>query len=183
MCDPHAGGSQSRRFKSSKAAVLTTGLDARKGRIYILDCWIKRAPTNEIVDEIIRQNEKWEPQVFSIEANGLQKMLKYWIDERVERDYKRDVPYVPYNPQGDKEGTERIGGLQPLYRSGQIYHGRGMLELEEEYLAYPRGTKDGLDALSQGLKQWNIGWDTTEAEALGEYERALMSMRSVVTGY
>lgn len=183
LCDPHAGGSQRKRFKSSRAAVITVGVDARKSRIFVLDCWIRRAPTNEIVDEIIRQNEHWRPEVFSVEANGLQKMLKYWIDERVERDYKMPVPYIPYVPAGDKEGELRIGGLQPLYRAGQIYHGRRMLELEEEYLAYPRGLRDGLDALAQGLALWNVGWDSVEEEALDEWERAAIRMRNVATGY
>lgn len=183
MCDPHAGGSQSRRFKSSRAAVITTGVDSRRQRVFILDCWIKRAPTNEIVDEILRQNEKWRPEVFSIEANGLQKMLKYWIDERVERDFRPSVPYDPYIPSGDKEGELRIGGLQPLYRAGQIYHGRGMMELEEEYLSYPRGLRDGLDCLAQGLKYWNIGWDSVEVEGMDEWEQALQRMRNVATGY
>lgn len=183
MCDPHAGGSKGKRFRGTRAAVITTGVDSKKGRVFILDTWIKRAPTNEIVDEILRQNEKWRPEVFSIEANGLQKMLKYWIDERVERDYRQSVPYDPYIPSGDKEGELRIGGLQPLYRAGQIYHGRGQFELEEEYLSYPRGLRDGLDALAQGLKYWNIGWDSVEQESLDDWEQAVTRMRNVVTGY
>ena len=182
LCDPHAGGSK-RKFKSTRAAVITTGVDARRQRIFILDCWIKKAPTNELVDEILRQNEKWHPEVFSIEANGLQKMLKYWIDERVERDYRQSVPYEPYMPQGDKEGEFRIGGLQPLYRAGQIYHGHGMLELEEEYLSYPRGLRDGLDCLAQGLRYWNVGWDSIAQEDMDDWEDRLKEVRNVVTGY
>lgn len=182
FCDPHAGGSQARRFKSARGAVITTGLD-HKGRIFILDCWIKRAATNEIVDEILRQNEFWMPEIFSIEANGFQRMLKFWVDERVERDFRLPVPYYPYMPKGDKDGDQRIRGLQPLYRAGHIYHGHGMFELEEEYLAWPRGRKDGLDALAQGLEHWDTGWEVVEDEVMTEYERALHEMRSVVTGY
>ena len=183
LCDPHAGGSEGRRFKSSRASVMMVGVDTAKQRIFILDCWIKRAATNEIVDEILRQNEKWHPEIFSIEANGLQKMLKHWIDERVERDYRPSVPYDPYIPTGDKDGQYRIKGLQPLYRAGQIYHGRGMLELEEEYLSYPRGLKDGLDCLAQGLKHWNVGWDSVRQDEMEEWEQQLMGMRNVATGY
>ena len=182
FCDPHAGGSQARRFKSARAAVLTTGTDA-KGRIFILDCWIRRAPTNEIVDEILRQNEKWFPELFSIEGNGFQRMLKFWIDERVERDFRIPVPYHPYLPKGDKDGEQRIRGLQPLYRAGHIFHGPGMLELEEEYLAWPRGRKDGLDALAQGLEVWDTGWDLVSDEELDRYTAAMREMRSTLTGY
>lgn len=182
FCDPHAGGSQARRFKSARGAVLTTGCDS-KGRIFILDAWIRMAKTNEIVDEVIRQNEKWEPEVFSIESNGFQRMLHFWLEERVERDFLKPIPYHLYQPKGDKDGDQRIRGLQPLYRAGHIYHGPGMFELEEEYLAWPRGRKDGLDALAQGLELWDTGWDLVSSEVVDEYTRAMSEMRSLVTGY
>lgn len=181
MCDPHAGGTN--RFKSSRAAVMTTGVDVAKGRVFILDSWIKRAPTNLIVDEILRQNDVWMPQVFSIESNGFQKMLKFWVEERVQRDLHRDVPVFEYNPQGDKDGTRRIKGLQPLFRAGNIWMQSGFLELREEINAYPRGTKDGLDCLAQGLEHWNVGFDAVSTPEYDEYERALQEMRNVATGY
>lgn len=182
MCDPHAGGSN--KFRGSRAAVITTAVDPRFPRIYILDAWIKRAPTDKIIDEIFRQQKQWEPEIFSIEANGLQKMLKYWIDERIERDpvNSPEVNYRPYMPKGDKDGERRIKGLQPLFKAGQIFMQRGFFELIEEYSAWPRGLKDGLDALSQGLELWNVDLQSTEEE-LEAYERELESMRNVATGY
>jgi predicted phage terminase large subunit-like protein len=181
MCDPHAGGGN--RFKSSRAAVLTTGVDVRTARVFLLEQWIKRAPTNEIVDEIIRQNNKWMPQVFSVESNGFQKMLKFWLEERVERDGHPDIPIFEYQPQGDKDSIRRIKGLQPLFRAGHIWMQSGFLELKEELAAYPRGLKDGLDALAQGLEHWNVGFDAVSSEEYDEYEQALQEMRSVATGY
>lgn len=182
FCDPHAGGTN--KFRGSRAAVITTGLDPRYPRIYILDAWIKRAPTNIIIDEIFRQNAKWHPETFSIEANGLQKMLKYWIDERSEREPDKygDVPYVPYIPKGGKDTEGRIKGLQPLFKAGQIFMQRGFFELIEEYESYPRGLKDGLDALSQGLHFWGVGFGTPDEE-FEAYEREIQQMRSVATGY
>lgn len=181
MCDPHAGGSN--RFKSSRAAVITTGVDVAKGRVYILDCWIKRAQTNLIVDEILRQNEAWYPEVFSIESNGFQKMLKFWVEERVGRDQRRDVPVYEYSPHGDKDGERRIKGLQPLFRSGNIWMQSGFVELKEEINAYPRGLKDGLDCLAQGLEHWNVGFDAVSTAEYDEYEQTLQAMRNVATGY
>lgn len=183
MCDPHAGGSNKRRFRGGRAAVITTGVRADLARVVIFDCWIRRAPTNVIIDEIFRQNDKWGPNVFSIEANGLQKMLKYWIDERTERDNRISVPYQAYIPKSEKDSEFRIKGLQPLFRAGQILGQRGFIELWEEYAAYPRGTMDGLDALAQGLEYWNVGWDPTPPEEVDAYEAALRRMRSTVTGY
>lgn len=182
FCDPNAGGNN--RFRGSRAAVITTAVDVRWPRIFILDAWIKRAPTNILVDEIFRQNAKWTPETFSIEGNGLQKMLKYWIDERTEREPDRysEVPYVPYIPKGGKDDEARIQGLQPLFKAGQIYGQRGFSELWEEYASYPRGLKDGLDCLAQGLGYWNVGMGTTEQE-YEAYEREMLSMRSVATGY
>lgn len=182
FCDPHAGGTN--RFRGSRAAVITTAVDPRYPRIYILDCWIKRAPTDKIVDEIFRQQGKWDPETFSIEANGLQKMLKYWIEERMERDPRGSpqINYYPFIPKGDKDGDRRIKGLQPLFKAGQIFLQRGFFEFIEEYSAWPRGTKDGLDCLSQGLELWDVDLQSTEEE-LYAYEQELQRGRSVATGY
>lgn len=182
MCDPHAGGSN--KFRGSRAAVITTAVDPRYPRIYVLDAWIKRAPTDKIVDEIFRQQGKWDSETFSIEANGLQKMLRYWLDERMERDPHNSpqINYRPYMPKGDKDGERRIKGLQPLFKAGQIFLQRGFFELIEEYSAWPRGLKDGLDALSQGLELWDVDLQSTEEE-LAAYERELERGRSVATGY
>ena len=182
FCDPHAGGTN--KFRGSRAAVITTAVDVRYPRIYILDAWIRRAPTGLIIDEIFRQNEKWGPEAFSIEANGLQKMLKYWIDERTEREPMKypQVPYRPFIPRGDKDGERRIKGLQPLFKAGQIYGQQGFTELWEEYASWPRGLKDGLDALSQGLEYWGLGLVQSDED----YERVeadVMSQRSMLTGY
>lgn len=183
FCDPHAGGREGRRFGGSRAAVLTTGVQAKSGRIYILDCWIKRAPTNLIISEIIRQNEKWLPQTFSIEANGLQKMIRPWLEERVAKENRIEVPYRPYIPKGDKDSERRIKGLQPLFRAGQIWMQEGFHELIEEYLAWPRGTKDGMDALSQGLEQWGVGFDEVTDVEIEDFEKGLRRHCSVATGY
>ena len=180
FCDPHAGGTN--KFRGSRAAVITTAIDIRYPRIYVLEAWIRRAATNLIIDEIYRQNEQWEPEIFSIEANGLQKMLKYWIDERAEREKLPEVPYRPYIPKGGKDEDGRIKGLQPLFRAGQIYMNRGFTELLEEYASWPRGLKDGIDALSQGLHYWCSG-DVVTDDEYAEYEEDMRRERSLVTGY
>lgn len=183
FCDPHAGGAKRKRFKGGRAAVITTLVQPSKERVVILDVWIKRAPTDQIIDEIFRQNYRWNPEVFSIEANGLQKMLKYWIDERIERDLLPPLPYVPYIPKGEKNSELRIKGLQPLFRAGQIWARKEFVELWEEYGAWPRGSADGMDALAQGLDYWNVGWDSTRSEELDDVEDAIRRMRNVATGY
>lgn len=182
-CDPHAGGSATKRFGGTRAAVITVGVQPRTGRVFLLDVWIKRAPTNLIISEIIRQNEKWLPEFFSIEANGLQKMIKPWLDERIAREARIDVPYRPYIPKGDKDNERRIKGLQPLFRAGQIYGQEGFHELWEEYLAWPRGRKDGLDCLAQGLTDWGVGFDDITDEDLEEFETNIRAQCSPVTGY
>lgn len=182
MCDPHAGGGQ-RKFRGTRAAVITTGVEVDTARVFILDCWIKKAKTDEIVDEILKQNERWTPQLFSIESNGFQKMLRFWVDERIRNDGLRDVPVFEYSPQGDKDSERRIKGLQPLLRAGQIWSQRGFSDLHEEIASYPRGYKDGLDCLAQGLQHWNVGFDSISTPEYDEYEQALSRMRNVVTGY
>ena len=188
MCDPHAGGRGNQRqlkFRTGRAAVLTTGVyfTAEYIRIFILDTWIRRAPTNEIVDEIYRQNEKWMPMQFSIEANGMQKMLKWWIEERAEREMLVGIPYKPFVPKGSKDDERRIRGLQPLFRAGMIYGQAGFSELWEEYTVWPRGFQDGLDALSQGLEMWPTGFDTRDDETREQERDEALASRSTLTGY
>lgn len=182
-CDPHAGGSESKRFGGTRAAVITVGVQPMTNRIFMLDCWIKRAPTNLIISEIIRQNEQWLPSFFSVEANGLQKMIKPWLEERVRVEQRIDVPYIPYIPKGDKHNERRIKGLQPLFRAGQIYVQEGFAEFIEEYMAYPRGRVDGLDCFAQGLEKWGVGFDEATDQELEEFEEEIRSRCSVATGY
>lgn len=182
-CDPHAGGSTQKRIGGTRAAVITVGVQPLTGMVFMLDCWIMKAPTNLLISEIIRQNEKWLPQFFSIEANGLQKMIKPWLEERVQRENRMDVPYRPYIPKGPKDDERRIKGLQPLFRAGQIWLQEGFHEFIGEFLAYPRGSKDGLDCFAQGLLDWGVGFDNVTDAEMDEFEENLRQRCSVVTGY
>lgn len=183
FCDPHAGGEAKVKFGGGRAAVLTTGTHRATGHVFILDGWIKRAPTDRVISEVIRQNELWSPSEFWIEANGLQKMIKPWLEERIEREGRISVPYRPYIPKGAKDSDRRIKGLQPTFRAGQIFLQNGFHELIEEYLAWPRGRCDGLDALSQGVERWGVGFDDVSDEMMEAYESRMRDMRSVATGY
>lgn len=185
FCDPHAGGPKKvgRFQQGGRAAVITTGTHGPTGRVIILDCCIKRMPTDKLITEIIRQNEQWDPVGFLVEANGLQKMIKPWLDERINREDRMAVPYVPFIPKGDKDGDRRIKGLQPLARAGQFYLQEGFTELIEEFQSWPNGLKDGLDCLSQGLTKWGVGFEAVEDEVLEERERWIRSQNSTVTGY
>jgi len=183
FCDPHAGGSDSRRFGGTRAAIITVGVQATTGRVFMLDCWIKRAPTNIMISELIRQNERWLPGVFHIEANGLQKMIKPWLEERVATERRIDVPYKAFIPKGEKDSTRRIKGLQPFFRAAQIWLQEGFHEFIEEYLAYPRGMKDGLDCLSQGVTMWGVGFDDITDTELEDAEERIRANCSVATRY
>lgn len=183
LCDPHAGGPAKIKFGGGRAAVLMTGVQRTTGRVFILDAWVKRAPTDRIISEIIRQNELWNPETFLVEANGLQKMIRPWLEERVNREARVPVPYKPFIPKGAKDSDRRIKGLQPLFRAGQIILQQGFHELIGEYLSWPRGTSDGLDALSQGLGTWGVTYDDVSDDMLEAYNERLRSMRSVATGY
>lgn len=186
LCDPHAGGSKRKRFKGGRAAVITVLVQPAKERIVILEVWLKRATTDLIVDQLFLQNARWNPELVSVEANGLQKMLKHWIDERVERAGYPPLPYQPYIPKSEKDSELRIKGLQPLWRAGQIYGRKEFVELWEEYQAWPRGSQDGMDCLAQVLHYADIGWDASRLEELDEVEQAVLHMRtgrSMATGY
>lgn len=185
FCDPHAGGpAKTGRFRmGGRAAVITTGTHRPTGRVIILDACIRKMPTDQLITEIIRQNELWMPEVFSIEGNGLQKMIRPWLDERVVNEGRPSVPYHAYIPQGDKDGERRIRGLQPLARAGQFFLQEGFTELIEEFTSWPNGLKDGLDCLAQGLGSWGVGFSDVEDEMIEEMERKNRERCSTDTGY
>lgn len=175
--------------KSARNAMILCGVyeRARSPLVFILETRIGHYKPHTAVDHIFDLDRKWQPRLVSVERFGYQGSIKYWLQERAERDHLPYPNLVEYPPKGTGTSQlakdERIKGLQPLFRNGQILMLDSMLELREEYLYYPRGTfRDALDALAQGLAYWRTSFDESRRDAsLAHEERLIASIGP--TGY
>lgn len=166
LIDPAVGESKRNR---SRPAMLATGKYGSD--VHIFDTYIGMHTPDELVEKIFEWDAKYDMRFFSIEKYGYQGSLKYWLIEKAERE---GLPYpsiLEWPPQGvpaaNKAKEERIKGLQPLFRAGQIWVFEGMTEFLDEYLFYPRGKyKDSLDALAQGVVLWGNTWDQEHSEEM-----------------
>lgn len=178
FCDPAVGEIK----KACRNALLVVGVLKRSKSplIFLLDYKIGQYRVDQLVDYIFEADKKWNPDFISIEKYGFQGALEHWITERAEKDELPYPPVVLYPRQGMQSSEmakdQRIKGLQPFFRSGQIYIPEGASEFMEEYTYYPRGRfKDSLDALAQGPSYWPKSENEEAEDAALEYEMKVMA--------
>jgi len=117
---------------------LTLGI-SREGRTFVLDYERKQLDFPAQVAAVESLALAWKPEKIGIEAVAYQKALPQWV--------KRGLfPVVPIEQTRNKD--LRILGLAPYFQNGTICIARtGQDELLMEYLQFPKGRKDTLDAL------------------------------------
>lgn len=106
----------------------------------------KLTPTN-IIDLCFEINNHFKPKVIGIEEVAFQKSLLYMVSSEM---HKRNVVIPVSGIKVDTETTKeaRILGLVPRFEWGRILINRGMHDFEMEYLQFPRGKRDIMDALA-----------------------------------
>jgi hypothetical protein len=186
FCDPAEARD---RKKSARQALVLTGTKTHKGilRIAVLRTSIGHYPSSEVVDTIFEWDAELPIQYFAIEKYGFQGALERWINQRSIRERVPLPPVRLWPPKGvhtaKQSKHERIRGLQPLWRAGQIALHRSQHELIDEILDYPNSRlKDGVDCLSFGTILWDYSWDEEEEKEQEKRERKRYENRDV-TGY
>ena len=104
---------------------------------------------DEIISEIFKLNEKYNPVMIGVEADGLEEFIMQPLrSEQV----KRGVS-IPLSPQrAPKDKNSFISGLQPFYMAGDVLHVQNCKDLENELKAFPTGRCDVPNALAYALK-------------------------------
>lgn len=130
-------------------AIITCAVDVDKN-IYVVDCFRKRVLPNEVIDEILRQYEKWNPEVIGLETVAAQKVLKYGLNDECE---KRGIyPYIKELSTGGMRKEYRIERLQPFFDNGKVFLRKEMTDFVAELLSFPTGNHDDMvDALASLL--------------------------------
>lgn len=125
----------------------------------VLETHIGHYQPDEAVEKILELDKKWRPSVVSIEHRGFQGALKYWLDEKCEREGLPMPPVMlwpaPGSPKVEWAKQEHIKGMQPLTRTNLIWLHDTQTELVDQFEFYPNVRyDDGLDAMSQSLDYW-----------------------------
>ena len=104
---------------------------------------------DEIVDEIFKLDEMYEPVAIGVERDGLEEFLLQPLRHaQVKRGHA--LPIVPMKAPKDKLGF--IRGLQPFYKAREVIHVKEMPDLITELMQFPSGRIDVPNALAYALK-------------------------------
>jgi hypothetical protein len=142
--------SQKRRRRAH--VVLVVGYDSEKDRIYLLSVWCEKVPYGELMDAIYKTASRWGLHEFYLAPNAAENM-KFYLDERNRRDKKAALNVLPLETDdADSAVSNRIEGLQSLFKGFQLWCHPSQKEFLAEYEAYPAGAIDVLDTLGQAPK-------------------------------
>lgn len=140
-CDPSLG-----KAKSDRAAIIFAGKD-KNGFLYILDVTLGHFTPDRLIDLIIAGCFKYQSklQAMVIETIQFQAMFK---DEVMKRGLNAgiQIPIVEFDSKVEKE--LRLRGLIPKIKNKYIKFKKDQMALVNEFLRFPKGTDDGMDAVN-----------------------------------
>lgn len=136
--------------------VLTTAIEPKSGRIFIVEYTRKRMSPSEVIDAIFAHYQRHKFMKVIVEAIGYQRTLIHWLKRR---QLKTDTMFYVEELKSLKGSkADRILGLQPYFENGLVAIMGWMQELEHELLSWSPNLKSGhddiLDALSMHRKFW-----------------------------
>lgn len=144
--------------------IMVVGVDD-SSNIYILEVTRGRWDSKEIIDEMFYIQNKYHPDIFTVESGQISKSIGPFLDEAM---MKRGIINIhPETPIADK--LSRARSIQGRIRLGTVYVDKEAYwypELEQEMITFPRGKHDDqVDALAWiGLTLNNIIDAETEEE-------------------
>jgi hypothetical protein len=106
---------------------------------------------NELVDDVFRVNESFNPVLVAVEETGLSE----WIMQPLRTEQVKRGALVPLRAINAPKGKlDFIRGLQPFFRAGQVEFagvGEGLELLKQQLLGFPTGDIDAPNALAYAL--------------------------------
>jgi hypothetical protein len=140
------------------ARTVNTKTSARTG--YVVYTWVGRTlhvieafgsfhKPDEIINEICRINEKYNPVKIGVEADGLEEFIMQPL--RAEQ-AKRGISIPLYPQRAPRDKNSFISSLQPFYTAGDVVHVQPLLDLESELCSFPTGRVDVPNALAYAIR-------------------------------
>lgn len=183
LVDPAVAKNKKKNCRNSMLMIGVAELGRRGKWIFILDSKIGHYSPTEMVDTIYGWDELWKPEFFSVEAVAYQAAIKFWLEDRAEREFLICPSIIEWLPESDVIKDQRIKGLQPFYRAGMIFAVGDHAELKDEFIFHPRAQfRDGLDSLAQGPAYWGGVLDE-EVESKSRRREAALLAGLDQTGY
>lgn len=133
--------------------ILTSAIEPKSGIITVLEYTRERMNPSAVVDCVFQHHARHHPIKTRIEAIGYQRTFVHWVKQRMKRGSTQFVVEEIKSHKGSK--VDRIRGLQPYFSAELVHIKPGMVELEQELLAFPKGAHDDvIDALSMQIPFW-----------------------------
>ena len=133
--------------------VLTCGVVPNENIVYVVHYTRGRFDPGQTIEAIFDHARAYKPVEVIVESIGYQRTLNYWLKKRMR--FHDILLYINEltGLQGSK--VDRIRGLQPYFADGRMFLRARHQELEQELLAFPKGTHDDIiDAMSMQMKFW-----------------------------
>lgn len=118
-------------------------------KLNVLEAYGSFHRPDEIINEMFKLNDKYNPVNIGVEADGLEEFIMQPLrSEQVKRGTS-----IPLSPQrAPKDKNSFISGLQPFYMAGDVLHVGNCQDLENELKNFPTGRCDVPNALAYSLK-------------------------------
>ena len=139
--DPSLGRAGAGRDPSA----ILVGATDRSGKLYVLEALIRRRPPDQIIQDVIQLQKRYECLLWSVEATQFQEFFRSEL-VRQSAQAGTPVPVQGVMPHIDKR--LRIESLQPHLANGLILLGRDQSTLIQQLEHFPHAAHDdGPDAL------------------------------------
>lgn len=176
-----------KKIKRCDHVILVLGYDPESFNLYLLDLWAEATGYSILVEMIYKMARRWKYlglNEFWLETVAAQNILKFYLDERNERDgILLKVNELPYD-NSENAKKNRIEALEPILKNNQVWAHRSQSKFINQVRSYPAGLVDVLDTLGYALKILNIGPSKKELnEFLRQQEEEFTNRTSGAGGY
>lgn len=138
----------SEKDRAAYTVMIVAGINS-KGKLKVVDLSRFRGDSLEIVDELFRLQQRYEPELFVIEKENISRSIGPFLNQEM---HKRQIYLKIDDPTPSQDKMKRAQSIRARMRAGQIqfntdahwYH-----TLFTEMTQFPRGQyKDQVDALA-----------------------------------
>lgn len=117
------------------------------GQWYLTHASRHRLTPTQIVDKIFDLHKRFPCQAIGIEQVAYQEALLYMVDQEMKR--RNELIPLKGITRGASSKNVRILGLVPRFEWGRILVSQGLVDFEDEFSTFPRGSHDDiLDAVA-----------------------------------
>jgi len=130
--------------------------------VYILEALGLKLNVDQLIDKVFELVEIYNPYKVKVETVAAQILLADALRKEMTKRGKQFM-LDEYHPGTTQTKATRIRKLIPFYANGQILHRRGLVDLEEQLVQFPRGRRDDIiDSLAAQVDDWGVHTSTVK---------------------